>query len=564
MNTRIDLPSTQIQGKWAISRSQNDQTMVLKMAEEYFKQNDLEFLSRIVNKPALTFDANEAQVLLARSDAKILMGLTKQDNPGTGYLQFYDFCLTIDTLKNIMRGMYVHLTSKVINKEMLDNFKRVVQFPDMVPVEIRNTLALKLAGGSVLGARRDKFKPEFNSLTGDAYIDRAGVVQTKTFEQRAFDEAYCLKSPIFNNLQALAQGLFAIFVCPANKLTYPKGDREVDMEKLFTVDKLIPETQWINTFEDKLLSFRMVSGTGIDVDNDSNITQILQPKRHGIEFYKSKEEVHNIYATLDSLPELPTLFATAEMPHAMPETGGAIAKYILWHDATTGTYFIPNEKQTITPEMLKHRFERLPFHPIHACGDLARAYQRSGMFKDVFDVFSHLQRALEGAAFGLEQQGQTTDKMFSIDSMHQTAGAGIVPSCGAGLVPRFKRDIVDEKTGRVTEIDVAEEEAFVVRDGNVELASHIKRSNWECVPRVSIAEMARKSSSNNMDFRPVVVNKAPLVTMINQSEEPISGSDLRRQVEKAGGFVGSQSAVGGVTAEMAAYAVPAELLDQLD
>jgi hypothetical protein len=386
-NQTMSMPASQVMGKWATSRSNTDQQMILEMAQEYFSTSEIELLQKLLGKPAMTFDANEAQVLLSRGDQNMLMGLTAHpgEQANAGYLQFYDFCLTVDTVKNIMRGMYAHLNSKVINRDMLRNFESMIQYPDMVPPEIRKELSALQTGDAT-----DHFKSDYYSLTNDKYFDETeGKILTKTGYMRAYDEAYQLNSPLCRSLQALAQGLFTVYTVNAYPLFagvsapqyWPETDKNPSKWKLPWVDTRVQplvEQTWINSFSNDKLNYifdaegKITTTMNVGADSPANVVQLLQPKRNGIEYYNVN---WSAYSKKPFQTQPPSLFGDGPpKEHAIEKAGGAIPKYLSWlnkettgSDAMSETAWFPRgggATAEIKPSMLKERFQYMTHHPL--------------------------------------------------------------------------------------------------------------------------------------------------------------------------------------------------------
>jgi hypothetical protein len=581
---KMQMPAAQAAGRWATSRSTNDQEMILKLANEYFSLAERELLQKLLGTSTLTFDGNEAQNLILRSERKLLMGITEkpQQTPTRGYLQFYDFCLTIDACKNIMRGIYAQLNSRTINKDNLAQFERQVMYPDMIPPEIRD---------EVLGHKAtnvtDQWYKDYYSLTSDRYWNVGQAPpgpSAKTNDMRAYEEAYLLDNMLANTLQSLAQGLFRIYTVEASPLhcdavedlndihIYPVNEfrrdnnilpaREWIHPYVYHLDRLT-ESNWINTFKNARSFYRENAALqhAIYADSQHNIVELFQPKTTGVANYDLTLSPYRYVHGAFNPPISPRVFGpdNPQLDHTMPLIGGAIPKYLKWyhHAAINNQIVIPTLE--ITPQMISVRCTYMSHHPIHAIYELSQAYQRSGLFKQMIDMYLQLQRSLEGARYALNLEGSTTNHMFGMDDLPSVTRSGVVPSCGNGLVPQFYRERNVE--GNTVFEPIAESEAFNVRDGKVELASHVSRQKWDCVPRVTIAEIARRNTSQDLEYRPMVIGAGSEVITRLPEPQQRPASEIRRAVESRGGFVSVNApAESRISGEMEAYLIPRELL----
>jgi hypothetical protein len=601
----MDMPAFRVAGKWATSRSAQDQDQINKLAGEFFSEKELAVLQELLygkvamdgttndQKYKLTFSGDEAQALLTKGDPNQLMGLTT--NPGeqsdTPYLQFYDFCFTIDYLKNAMRGMFIKLNSRLSNKDSFKHSAKTIQFRDGVPFEFRKFLFRlrdqALQGGNV---------PERLSLkyytTTEPFYNLRGNSTSKDLYMKAYDEAYNLQSVLINALQALSQGLFTVHACRAKKLHLHDN---VNRDKLISEDEFIGEQEWINTFDVTSQIIYNVNNGNIDTaiytslpdGFDKNVVQLLQPKVTGTKYYDVRRSsfewvaehneirIDNDKDLRDELfaGKLPLDNAHRRLPYGnlyatKTISGGAIPKYLAHYVNQVQPALIdPPLTLELKPSYLKPRFEYLSHHPIHACHKLAVAYQSSQMLHNIISMYISLQQALEAAESALKQEGTESDRMFGMDDLKMVTRAGIAPTCGPDMVPQFYRERVNDQ-GKTLFEPISEVEAYNVRDGGVELASHVSREKWDCVPRVTIGQMAKQTMATDMDFRPVVVNTGirDSITQRVPRVEMITPGNIRKAVEARGGFeTASEQMLGsGISGEMQAYLVPKDMLAALN
>lgn len=528
----MTMPRSRVVGKWITARSDMDQALVRRMAQIYFEPVQWKFISETLGKPpeALAFDAEESQILNvllqgtgknagdknimyqidSRSDDKdasaLLAGKARK-----GITQFYDFCATLDELRNRMRLAHTHLTVQdIIDDTLFEKLESEIMYPDMIP----------------LGIRR---KPQINNIEQWSLMTSITKYPTKITQAAA--EAILLSSSLWNDIQALSQGLFRLHSTDANVLHFKK-------KALVAQDDKLESGQWINggvRYEDGLQEVgQQMNALSLDageshVDYNSNdiddlvkfvapknvqrlpsiyhLREVLDAKQEVVE--EKKEDSPTKAAFDDRMP--PQNFEALAKACGIdrpfnngwpPFRGGAIAlNFFLLRLAGENSVY---ERRTLTLDDIHTIMRRLYFHPISSCPELSRAHTQSGSHDQLMDMMRHLQRALEAA----ERKRRTFDRKrgFNVTTLADAkAVAAQVPQCGPGLTAQFYRFSGHDAEQKPVYIPVPEDEALVSRDGNIELASHVARDKIECVPRVTVAQLAGRSAMENLRFHPVLV-----------------------------------------------------------
>lgn len=506
------LPSAQTTVRWSVARSDLDQRQIHDLAKFYFKPPERDEIARVLGRTNFVFDHAEAQELKTK-----LLALTGAVQ-SMHLIQFYDYVFTIDNLKNIMRVLYSYvINNKDLAESQFQTLETEIMYPDMIP--------------AFLSAVQDNIK-EFYSITGnDIYMHTGNPAvaaapnhEPKNYLNRSVDEAVFLKSAILQTIQALSQGLFVVHYTSGSKLVRTNNRQLQDAPKV----PLVPG-DWANAMvaEDgtPVRSLKLFSGMAdfnqnYDRDTERNVfkwkvaptTTVLQPKFTNYEAYDgyltNHGDPHTAAGRLHRADLPPT-----EM--SISEKGGAIPYYVLIHTGSN----IPQGVQPvlhITPENIRRIMSDNKEHPISACPDLATAYAKSGFHQPIMDMLLHLQRALEAAK--KQRAARQASQVFSVDQLAILKQVGTtVPQCGPGMTVQFYKQAIDPQ-GNKQLVPIPDEEALVVRDGQLELSAHVAREKIECVPRITVAQLAAKQTRDNIQFRPIIVPSETPVSKVTAAE----------------------------------------------
>jgi hypothetical protein len=568
----MSMPPARVSSRWVTSRSDTDQLQIKKMAEMYFAgSSQLSYLKQILNKDlsSLAFDGEELAILKSRTSLEALDVNLQDTLPmdkskiltrnGSGIMQFYDFCLTVDSVKNTTRLLYGHL----INSQDLDenSFKALEQeifYPSFIPEFVLKD--------------KDKKGYDISRLANYSVIsDKMSLYAASNYREaprtninRAESEAVFLKSLVYNCFQALSQGLFIVHETRAQKLKNSIKDKDTkitqspdysDPTHVVTDNEAdqIPKSSWINTFQEQTIMYSVKANNSVDgdlysVNGDSPycykdtdasrvyVSEILQPKYIEYEYYNlllisPKEDIPDDKAINDIEKRKHVMAKNNKITtgmQSMQKTGGAIGCYIdYWrhaadYDTDGGTpvpaspdtsyingfrFFESNNKDVglkLEIDNIHKVMSRFYFHPISSCPNLSRVYSRSGTQEQVWNMIQHLQRALEASAKTRESTSYA--RGFNVATLKQSRElGGVLPQCGPGYTTQFFRVEGDDGKGNKKYLPISEDEALVSRDGTLELASHVARDKMECVPRVTIGEIGGKASLDNLKFHPVIV-----------------------------------------------------------
>lgn len=597
------MPPAKVSGKWLISRSAADQIQVLDLAKAYFSSEERDLLEQLIGTKDLKYDEEEVQILKNRGVGTVLTGITVEEDkkPGPPLLQFYDYVMTIDQVKNIMRGLYVHLNNTdTVTPAIFKQLETVVHYPDGVPAEQRDAIL----EGETRHPGVEGYKREYYSIftsrmaiwTNDGQSSNiAATIQDKTMYTRSWDETYFLRSPICNAMQALSQGLFLVFECTDAPYLNVNGMSSVanNEEKI-----RIPQQSWINAFEKNKVDSKevrdanVIAESPVDVHHYKRVQRLIteQDKQQGLDAGALSTEtldVDNI-TILQAKPlevdayslnpngqlhipyfqtnnvmasEAEKLVKIAENVYfKRVPTGGAIGQYII---DKYGQQLVPANGRVVEVKIndIFKQMGKLSNHPIHACQRLALAYQRSGMQKHIIEMMMYLQRALEAASRNIYAKGQAS--AFGVANLNEISKAGVVPRCAKGLVPRYYQETVGGDGKTIFQV-VPEEQAFVARDGKMELASNVSRTKYDCVSRVSISDVKSSDVENAFKYFPMMTPASQRPAPPELTGEVHSIEQIQDKVKRVGGFTDSSepmSKIYGVGAnEMRAYVVGANLM----
>lgn len=516
------------------NRSDEDQYQVQEMAKRYFAQHTLEYLRGTLGKDTLAFDSDEL-VNLLRMTAAMRDNMALQHtvpiekfvrvdevSEQDGILQFYDFCLTVDALKNVLRLFHSQLTNVPnLPEESFKQIEKEVFYPDFIPAFVREDgQKYPQDEKSIAGYR-------LNGPDKTRIVNGNFVLEPKKHIDLAVCEAVLLSSGIFNTHQALTQGLFVVHGTTAQKLALP-----VDVKKLKELDGILTDTyiepgRWINTFDSDVLQFYSTSNqeTGFYILSATAdtyelysgsvypcATPILQPKFVDYAAYRRYMTMPRSEAAGGIFVNDRKIASNEEGAPVQPHQtqGGAIGVHIDHWDVVEELpqFAFTNDRNNavlglrVTERDIFLAMSRLSFHPISSCPKLSRAYKESGTANQVLQMIETLQQVLFAQA--RKRISTSATKAFSIDTLNEqkSASGGYIPHCGPGFTAQFYR-----KGENGQYVPVPEEEALVSRDGNLELASHVARDHIECVPRVTVAQLGGKFSTDNLAYHPVVVRE---------------------------------------------------------
>ena len=518
------------------NRSDEDQYQVKQMANVYFETRTLSYLRATLGKETLAFD-NQELTALQRAVAALKKNESLQrtiniekTTPNIddvadvdGVIQFYDFCLTIDSLKNILRLFHSHLTNVPnLPDESFKQIENEVFYPDFVPAFVREKTQdypqdeQYIAGYSLNGPNKTLPKGDGFELQPKQHIDKAVC------------EAVLLSSGIFNTHQALTQGLFVVHGTIAQKLRLTDDFRDLNDPNKILSEETIDRGKWINTFEGTGMTFydEFVDATEFYKLGPTRDEFEVNPQaryKYNIQILQPKYTDYLAYSRYLTNPRLPAAASIdvvdrqnvfkslGNVAQPMQSQGGAIGVHIdTWFiipkDRLPTFSFVDGDEYVrglhVTEHDIMLAMSRLPFHPISSCPKLSKAYKESGTANQVLQMIETLQQVLLAQA--KKRASTSATKAFSIDTLNEqkAASGGYIPHCGPGFTAQFYKKGENGKY-----VSVPEDEALVSRDGNLELASHIARDHIQCVPRVTVAQLGGKFSIDNLAYHPVVVRE---------------------------------------------------------
>jgi hypothetical protein len=169
-----------LRGRYVDNRDKTTQEVINRFADEFLEYREKKLIASLLEKPTteLKYDIEEAQVLRSRADPRFLAGLRGAgwDTVDQGYplSQFYDMCLTIETLINFLRGLeiQVHNLDSIGNADMIKYLCKHILHESFIPWEFVEL------DPSIVRAGKDEKKVQGLRL-GEDMIYGPVVVSTK-------------------------------------------------------------------------------------------------------------------------------------------------------------------------------------------------------------------------------------------------------------------------------------------------------------------------------------------------------------------------------------------------
>ena len=219
-------------------RSPEDQALIYKVAQEYFRATELKHVSQILGRPtnAIKFDSEELNYMQRRVSTKFLVSDAAFD-----VLPFFNFAITVEYVMNMLRGLetLVKAVPTSTKKAYTDQLDKSIVSVDFRPWEVVDAFPSTYRAspdgkhnehlGQAMGEPeikvKDSSKPTLNEKFGivieneeaDAKVDETKLEATlsvvdkrrrKTRFERRNDERKLLDFDVLNLLTALSQGLY--------------------------------------------------------------------------------------------------------------------------------------------------------------------------------------------------------------------------------------------------------------------------------------------------------------------------------------------------------------------
>jgi hypothetical protein len=251
-----EIPKGIIEGRYVNNRTEQEQRVLLIMANAYLSEKEWQFLSKILNleRNKIQFTAREAQILKSRVGATeygiaMIQGTKLGDRQQGPYqiLQLYDFLLTMSDVMASINGLLTLVSNmnnlgggpgnlEYLKQHIMPEDFRPWEFYELMPAD-RIQSGHRITEGQVVGSKKiadatyeDRGNGGIRSALkyppgseGEVLVSRDTIlIRDKTKYERAFDEAVLLSVPLLNSLSALGQGLFQIYEVEGSKFRIGK------------------------------------------------------------------------------------------------------------------------------------------------------------------------------------------------------------------------------------------------------------------------------------------------------------------------------------------------------